>query len=126
MADGYQPAFVRLRSRSDGRWLVHEELRPRLVADAERAGISLIDQAVLILAERFGVPFAATPRKTSPAESGEELNLNLPSRLHRKIKSSSPGARSVPDSIRITLSKHYGLPLPPKAQRASRGSGIES
>lgn len=114
---GYRQRFVRLRNRKDGRWLVHPDLRPRLVADAERKGVSLIDQVVGILAAKYGVPFEETPRKTTPSKEGEELNLILPEKLDAKIDRTKRSPQTIPDAIRLTLSAHYGLPVPPKVSR---------
>lgn len=118
-AKGYTATFVRLRSRPGGRWLVDPELRSRLVVDAEREGVSLIDEVVAILAAKYGVPYASTPRKTTPARDGEELNLILPDRLHSKIAAACAKnhPQTVADAIRATLSAHYDLPLPAKSAR---------
>jgi hypothetical protein len=120
-------AFIRIRSRPGGAWLVHPDLRSMLVADAEKLGVSLTDAAVAILAEKFGVPYETTPRKTKPTADGEELNLRIPWPLYEKIKrfaDTTERSRRRPwsanDQIRLALCAHYGLQIPPKPRITRR------
>lgn len=112
-------AFVKLVA-ANGHPLVDPDLRPKLVAAAAEKGVSLSNLVVEILSERYGVPFEPTTRKTSPAPEGEEINFACPAALHRKIRQRTQHPYTVNDSIRVTLSAHYGLPVPPKPPRRAR------
>lgn len=109
---------VRLRAKS-GEWLVHPDLRARMVADAQAKGTNLTDLAVQILCDRFAVPYTTNSRRSSPSRTAEQLNLRLPEPLERAIAAAFP--RRHLDGIRAALCDHYGLPLPdrPARQRAA-------
>jgi hypothetical protein len=116
--NGYFQAFVRLRSRPGGERLAPEELRPRLVADAEARGSNLTDVANEILAARYRVPFEPTGRKTAASPDGEELNLRIPWDLKTAIGAeANVHGRSLQREILAALCDHYGLALPEPPQR---------
>lgn len=115
MADHFQ-AFVRLRSHTTGEWLVPEELRPKLVADAEAAGSNLTEVVLQILAARYRVAYEPNGRRTAPSKNGEELNLRLPWPLKTAIgASANENGTTLQDEIRASLSAHYGLQMPAAA-----------
>lgn len=130
VAEDSKPVFIRLRNRSGplaGQWVVPEELRPRLVADAEEQGSSMNRVAVEILAAAFKFPLesAGTPKRSAPSSDAEELNLRLPAALYLVIDMAraAAGENSVQDVIKPVLCAHYGLryvkPVPVARRRAA-------
>jgi hypothetical protein len=107
----YEQAFIRLRSKTTGRWFVHPELRARLVAQAEAEGSNLSEVAIKILADRHGVQYASNGRRTAPKEDKDILNLRLPRPLYDAIvRAAGPryGAK-YQDAIRADLCAHFQL-----------------
>lgn len=127
MADpeGYFQAFVRLRSRSTGEWLVPPELREKLAADARERGSNLTEVVVSILARRYNVACDPTVRGTAPSPTAEHLNLRLPMELYRELELAriASGRRSYQLEFLAALCAHYGLRLPvrPSRRRARPG-----
>lgn len=120
---GYHQAYVRLRSLTTGAWLVHPELRPRLVADALRQETNLTEVAAQILADRYKVPYTPKSRRTSPRIEENFINMRLPDKLWASIGvAASRAGRKDMDEVRYTLCAHYGLrvPPPPKYKRRAR------
>lgn len=103
-------AFVRLRSTT-GEWFVHEDLRRRLVADAEAQETNLTEVALGILAERHRIKYVPTGRRTTPrTDDVEFLNLGVPEKLARAIRTAAARADvNWIDQIRYDLQDHYGL-----------------
>lgn len=114
MAGNYVTRFVRLRGRPDGAWLVHPDMRPRLVDFATSEGISMTDAIVKILCDKFGVTHDVTPRKTTPEPKADEINLRIPAALDTVLDRKARARRktSVQDIIRQTLCEHFGLTVP--------------
>jgi hypothetical protein len=120
-ADYFQ-TFIRLRSKPNRRWLVPEELRPKLVADAEQHETSLTDVIVRILAGVYGVEVASSSRKTAPKVDGDVINVRLPMPLYVAVLSNAgPRKRSVQKQILADLCEHYKL-APPSGDRAVRAA----
>lgn len=107
---------VRLRTEKAG-WLVHPDLRNRMIEDAREQGTNLGAVAVKILSDRFGVAYdpkdALRSRQSAPGPDSEQFNFHLPPDLERRIASVYPGAK-MNDGIRYTLCAHYGLAIPAK------------
>jgi hypothetical protein len=108
---------IRLK-RENGSWLVHPNLRARMVADAQAKHTNLTDLATQILSERFSVPYEPSSRRSSPQpDSGDQMNFRLPDRLKRKIVASSYPL-SLTDAIRKALCDHYDLQIPQSSAAA--------
>jgi hypothetical protein len=109
--------FIRLRSKTTSEWLVHPDLRDRLIEEAEREGTNMTDQIVRILADRYRVPYTPGGRKTQPGNDNDVINLGdaLPPRLERviKTKAAKTGGTWI-DQIRRDLCDHFDLVMPPK------------
>lgn len=109
-------AFVRLRS-TNGEWFVHKSLRRKLVADAKRHQTNLTEVALSILAERYGIEYVPTGRRTTPRTGNVEfLNFGVPEELARAIKDAARRSSielnddvSWIDQIRNDLQDHYDL-----------------
>lgn len=113
--DRPRQAFLRLRSRSTGRWLVHPQLKEKLVADAAAADTNMTDVAVGILAGKYDVALERNGRRAVASASTSELVLNLPPALATKIELASIrrfGRARLTDEILLALHGHYGLALP--------------
>jgi hypothetical protein len=108
------PEQTSIRFKSHlGHWLVHPDLRDRMIEDAREKGTSLSDLANLILAAHFGVRYEPTNRRSQPREViGEQFKLHLPPDLERVLAAAYPGKSA--DGIRYVLCAHYGLRVPPK------------
>jgi hypothetical protein len=115
-SDHFQ-AFVRLRTKQ-GDWVVHPDLRERLVKDAAADGTNLTEVAVQILARSCGVPFEPNGRRTAPSKGADELNLRLPLRLYH-VLTATYGSK-YQDGIRSLLCAHYGLRVPARPRRTRR------
>jgi hypothetical protein len=118
MASDDHIAFVRLRSKTTREWFVHEDLRPRLVADAAERGTNLSDVAVDVLCKRFAIPFEPNGRKTHPQRDDDVINLRLPAALYRALVSAY--AVKYQDGIRHVLCAYYGLSVPERAPATRR------
>lgn len=105
----YTETLVRLRSKTDGQWFVHPEMRPRLVEYATAEGISMTEAVVKILSDQYNLPYETTPRKTTPTVDAENLRLRIPTRLYQKLVSRSSSKVTIPDLIRKSLCDHFGL-----------------
>lgn len=118
--DGYHQTFIRLRSHTTGEWLTHKDLRPRLVKEATQTETNLTEVVLRILAERYGVPYEPTGRKTAPAKNGEELNLRLPLPLKTAIGAEANViGHSLQRQILADLCDHYELAMPERAATAA-------
>jgi myo-inositol-1-phosphate synthase len=62
------------------------ELRERLTEEVSRAGASLNDVAVGILASRFAIPFEPSGRKGSPPKARGDVLLRMPAALKEKLQ----------------------------------------
>ena len=117
----YRQAFIRLRSRSSGAWLVHPELKARLVADARAAETNMTEVATTILAAEYGIACTPGGYRRHPSPDGTQLNLRLPAELYRMIRLAAIAHdRRYPAEIVAVLHDHYGLEppaAPPPRQR---------
>lgn len=112
--------FIRLRSPATGRWCASEELRPRLVAEAEETGVSLTAMVNLILCHAYGIKFKPTGRPGRAKDSAYEINLGIQPDLDKAIRvKAALNDRSVQSEIIATLSARYGLPVPERAAQAA-------
>lgn len=110
--------YIRLKSLTTGEWLVHPELRQRMVADVAAQGTNLTDVATLILAGRYKIAYESTGRRTDPRLDEDFLNFNIPWKLWTAISHASLRSRRTElDEVRYTLCAHYGLVVPPKPLR---------
>lgn len=106
--------FVRFRSTAGG-MLVPEELRTKLLAEAEERGTNLNAVIVTILARRFGIAFEPEGRsaaKSTPRVDVASLKVSLPIQLRQAVGRAAQSAhppRSVPEEIRRALADHFGL-----------------
>lgn len=101
---------MRLKSKTGG-WLVHPDLRDRMIQEAEAEGTNLTDLAVRILSSYFGVPYEPTQRKSTPEDEKEILNFGVHPDLKSAIVRAYPQAKWT-DTIRVVLCGHYGLAMP--------------
>lgn len=116
---------MRLRSKSTGAWLVHPDLRSRLVEEAEAEDTSLADLVLRILCKHFNVPYESKltrQRKSPPKADSDVLLFGMPPALVRAVSLAYPVRKL--DGIRYVLCAHYGLRVPPKVKqtRARRRS----
>lgn len=100
-------------------WLVHPELRSRMIADAEEKKTNLGDLAVQILCRRFGVQYVPNGRRSTPRPDSNQFNFRMPPDLERVIGSVYPG-KAMADGIRLNLCAHYGLRVPVKPPMTPR------
>lgn len=114
MAKEYHDAYVRLRSKPTGRWLVHPDLRTKLVEDAHKAERTLTDMIVGILADRYDVEHAGrTRRARRVSDDGDVLKLRIPIDVWRAVSvHAATQDRDPNDVIRHALCSHYGLTPP--------------
>lgn len=114
MTKDYHQAYVRLRSQPSGKWLVHPELRDRLVEDAAAQGTNITEVASRILAGRYGVGFTPAGRKSGPPRAKAEiLNMRIPNAIWAAIRLGATGnGRTDMNELRRQLCDHYGLPIP--------------
>lgn len=114
----FHQAWVRFRSLSTGEWLVHPDLRTRLIEDAERHGTNLTDVALAILSDRYKIPHQQSSRRTVPRADGDFLNMRVPVRLWKAIRAAANrSGRKDMDELRFALCSHYGLRVPPAPTR---------
>jgi hypothetical protein len=112
--------LIGIKFRSEGKWLVHPELRDRLIEDARDKGTNLGDLTVMILCAHFRVEYTGTARKSNPrAEPVDQFNFRCPPELERVIAATYP-RRKAADGIRHVLCAHYGLGVPPKVRQTRR------
>lgn len=108
----------------------HPDVKAAVVADAKARNLSLNNVVVSILAERYGVRFEGTGRRSNAswAKNGSgsdspQMPVPVPERLHAKIKreaerrererrrESGPTAQfSMNELVERDLCDHYGLP----------------
>lgn len=124
MAKGkFYAAYIRLRSLPTGEWLVHEDLRTCLVADAEQRGTNLTEVAIDILAQRYGVAASSSSRKAAPGKDAWELVLRIPLQLKMAIGArANKAGHSLQQEVREALCAHYGLAMPAKRSRGTATS----
>lgn len=115
MAPVLHDAHVRLRSKKDGAWFVHPDLRPRLVEDAKDQGSNMTDVALGILHKRYGLTFVPNGRVTDPRPEDDIIRLRLPQPLYTALVRSH-GVKYV-EAIRQILCAHYALRIPAKPRR---------
>lgn len=110
--------FIRLRSKSTGEWLVHPDLRDKLIEEAEHEGTNMTDQIIQILADRYRVSYEPGGRKTNPGDDNGVINLGdaIPEKLEMAIKRAAVRHKTGTwiDQIRRDLCEHFDLPMPPK------------
>lgn len=114
MIKDYHQAYVRLRSQPTGEWLVHPELRDRLVEDAGARQSNITEVASEILALHFGVKYTPNGRRSGvPRENAEILNMRIPLPIWKAIRRASmKSGRTEMNELRLALCKHYRLPMP--------------
>jgi hypothetical protein len=88
---------------------VSADVKERLAADADERESSLNDVAVGILAERFGVNFQGTGRRSPGVHTADgPLLLRCPATLYRKVHEAAV-SRSKTDVVETVLREHYEL-----------------
>ena len=115
--------FLRLRSRKDGVWYAHPELRSRLVVEANAVDSSLTDYVNRVLAERYGVPYTPLPRRTRPGVDQHELNVRISAGLFAALVAAAQGRYGKPRAAQealVTLHQHVGLAMPSPVKRTRR------
>lgn len=112
---------IKLRTDQSG-WLVHPDLRARMIADATEKGTNLGDLTVQILCKRFGIVYSANMRRSTPDPAGDkpQLNFHMPVELERVMGAVYPGSNRMADGIRLALCSYYGLAVPPKVKHTRR------
>lgn len=102
---------VRLKAKN-GAWLVHPDLRARMIAEAHEHSTNLTDLATKILSERYGVAYEPNVRRSSPAVGSEDqMNFRFSDELKRAIIVGAAPTGMV-QAIRVALCEHYNLPMP--------------
>ena len=98
-------------------------LKGALVREVARRGGNLNDVATGILAERFGVPYAPTGRKSPlPGASGVAL-LRMPAGLKHRIQAEADRAESnANDTILRVLAHELGIPFKSKRRKETMAS----
>ena len=97
------------------------ELKEKLAEEVARAGASLNDVAVGILASRFGVPFEPSGRKGAPPKGKGDILLRMPPALKEKLQTRASGrGRGLNDLIVEILSERLGAAIPRKERMPSR------
>jgi myo-inositol-1-phosphate synthase len=92
-----------------------DELKQTLAAEVTRAGASLNDVAVGILASRFAVPFEPSGRKGAPPKGKGDVLLRMPPALKEKLQTrAAERRRGVNDLIVEILGERLGLAAPSK------------
>lgn len=114
-AKGSATAFVRLRSKTTGAWLVHPDLRPRLVAEAAEKQTNLTDLILTILCSHFNVRYETKQRTSQPQQDADVLLFGMPPELERAISLAYPVHRL--DGVRYALCSYFGLRVPAKAKQ---------
>jgi len=85
------------------------ELKEKLAEEVARAGASLNDVAVGILASRFGVPFEPSGRKGSPPKAKGDVLLRMPAALKEKLQTrAAERRRGTNDLIVEILAERLG------------------
>jgi myo-inositol-1-phosphate synthase len=89
------------------------ELKEKLAEEVARAGASLNDIAVGILAARFAVPFEPSGRKGSPPKAKGDVLLRMPAALKEKLQTrASERGRGLNDLIVEILGERLGAAGP--------------
>src|SRR5215207_8276668 len=89
------------------------ELKEKLAEEVARAGASLNDVAVGILASRFGVPFEPSGRKGAPPKGKGDILLRMPPALKEKLQTrAAERGRSTNDLIVEILGERLGAVVP--------------
>ncbi len=95
------------------------ELKRRLVHEVEAQSSNLNDVAVGILADRFGIPFAGTGRRSPAAGASGVVLLRLPPALKRRIQLEAfERASNTNDVILLALSERLGVPFQSNRRRS--------
>jgi myo-inositol-1-phosphate synthase len=90
-----------------------DELKERLAAEVTRAGRSLNDIAVGILADRFAVPFEPSGRKGSPPKAKGDVLLRMPAALKEKLQTrGAERGGGMNDLIVEILAERLGAAVP--------------
>jgi len=85
----------------------------QLAAEVTRAGSSLNDVAVGILASRFAVPFEPSGRKGAPPKGKGDVLLRMPAALKEKLETrAAERGRSTNDLIVEILGERLGAVVP--------------
>jgi myo-inositol-1-phosphate synthase len=97
------------------------ELKEKLAAEVARAGASLNDVAVGILASRFAVPFEPSGRKGVPPRAKGDVLLRMPTALKEKLQTrAAERGRGTNDLIVEILGERLGAATPRKERMPSR------
>jgi myo-inositol-1-phosphate synthase len=106
------------------------ELKERLAEEVTRAGASLNDVAVGILASRFAIPFEPSGRKGAPPKAKGDVLLRMPGALKEKLQArAEERGRGTNDLIVEILSERLGGAAPRKRKErmpSSNGSSPRS
>src|ERR671911_448500 len=90
-----------------------DEIKETLAAEVARAGASLNDVAVGILAARFAVPFEPSGRKGAPPKGKGDVLLRMPAALKEKLETrAAERGRSTNDLIVEILGERLGAAVP--------------
>src|SRR5918995_918493 len=81
------------------------ELKERLAAEVTRAGTSLNDVAVGILAARFAIPFEPSGRKGAAPKGRGDVLLRMPAALKDKL--TTRAAERVPGLMHVNLGGYH-------------------
>jgi myo-inositol-1-phosphate synthase len=100
------------------------ELKERLAEEVTRAGVSLNDVAVGILASRFAVPFEPSGRRGSSPKGKGDVLLRMPGSLKDKLQGrAAERGRAMNDLIVEILSERLGAPTGKRKERMSATNG---
>jgi myo-inositol-1-phosphate synthase len=101
------------------------ELKERLAAEVSRAGRSLNDIAVGILADRFAVPFEPSGRRGSAPKGKGDVLLRMPAALKDKLQTrAAERGRRTNDLIVEILAERLGVAGPSRGkERMSSSNG---
>jgi myo-inositol-1-phosphate synthase len=105
-------------------------LKEQLAAEVTRAGSSLNDIAVGILAARFAVPFEPSGRKGAPPKGKGDVLLRMPVALKQKLDTrAAERGRSTNDLIVEILGERLGAAVPSRRKErmpSSNGNAARS
>lgn len=112
-------AYITFRSKTDGAWLVHPDLRGKIVDDAREKGTNVSDIVSQIMAKDTGTPYTPVIRRSAADPDAGVFVVDFPDGLEDIIKQKY-ATIGWQNGIRLALSKHYGLGMPPKVKRARK------
>ena len=120
MANEKGQVYVRIRSKTTGEWLVHPELRGKLIETAEAKETNITDVVNEILSQAVGVAYSPARRKSKPRPDEDKLVLKMSPELVTALQIRYPGSKWQ-NGVRYLLCAHYGLRVPGKVPQ-KRGS----